>query len=260
MLTQENNNAPKLVSQINPSSLNLQRERMANMCHDIRLPVSAILGLSQILSDTMCSSQKKKECVAMLRDTSSMLAELLNEFIDLTRPDARKYELAQVPFDLEKIAQEALRIVSIKSRQKNIELYFKYSPSLSSTFVGDPARIRQILVNLLDNAIKFTNKGSVGLIVEGKELEGSRTRLNIEVCDTGIGIKKELLETIFDRYVQVHENLDVSMEGSGLGLSICQSLVTRMNGLISVDTTLRVGSTFRVMLDLALSDTLRDAA
>lgn len=224
---------------------------LAYMCHEIRTPIGAIIGLAHILSSQQCTPQRQKECTDMLRDTSGMLSELLDGMLDFAKIDAGMLELEQRVFNLEKTAGEAMLVVAVGAQAKGLTLQIDIGGDVPSQLVGDPLRLRQILVNLLANAVKFTTKGMIRLSVSARISAPGYYRISIVVADTGIGLTPEQCERIFDKYTQAHASISHKYGGTGLGLSICQALASLMHGDITVRSTPGMGSEFEVTLQLA---------
>jgi hypothetical protein len=229
---------------------------LAMICHEISTPLTAILGISQILANIECSVQKKKECTEVLRDSSNMLMGLLNNMLDSSKLDNGIVELERIPFDLTKVLEEARNIIAVKAMDKGLKVDMHISKPLPSLFMGDPLRIRQILLNLLGNAIKFTHCGIISLtMTEGAVLNGY-SQVCITVADPGIGIEKEQLGNIFGKCTQANPDIGRKYGGSGLGLFISRQLAHLMNGDIIVRSTPGKGSHFIVTLPLMKARTL----
>lgn len=227
-----------------------EADYLAIMCHEIATPLNAIIGLSYILANVECSPQKKNECGEMLRDSSNMIMELLKNMLEHSRIDAGMTEVENIAFDLTKVVQEAVHIIAVKASEKGLDLNVHIANELPTQCIGDPLRIRQILLNLLNNAIKFTEKGQVSLDVNKTTNMHGNDQLCITVADTGIGIKEEFIEKIFDKYTQADSSVSRKYGGTGLGLSISQELARLMQGSIAVKSWLGIGSHFIVTLPL----------
>jgi signal transduction histidine kinase len=223
------------------------------MCHEIGTPLSAIIGLSHILTNVDCSIEKKKECAEMLRNSSSMLMGLMKNMLDTSKIEAGMIKIESIDFDLLKVVQEAVQIVSLKAAEKGLDLKVNIEDGFPKQYLGDPLRMCQILVNLLSNAIKFTEKGAITISVSTKlELNG-RNQLCIAVSDTGIGMSEDELANIFSKYTQANSTISRKYGGTGLGLSICRDLAQLMQGDVSVESQLNVGSVFTLTLPLKKS-------
>jgi len=216
---------------------------LANMSHEIRTPLHGVIGLTQLLS---CQNlnDKQTDIVDKLTTSSNLLNQLIDNVLDIAKIETNKLHLEQVPFDIRKIIDECLMPLDVKSKEKNIHLTKTIDLSLPQYLVGDPNRISQILLNLIGNALKFTNIG--GVSVEFKVLANSNKHILLElsVTDTGIGISVEQQQKIFSNFTQANNTVSREYGGTGLGLSICRQLVALMSGTISVKSTEGKGSTF----------------
>lgn len=221
---------------------------LATICHEIRSPLNAIIGLSNILAHPDCSPEKRVQCTRVLRDSSDMLMELLNDMLDTTKLENGKLKIEHIPFDLRKVAEEAMNIMALKAEEKNLDFNSHICADLPASFIGDPLRIRQILLNLLSNAVKFTDAGFVSLNVEVKADSHRHCEIFITVSDSGIGIEKEKLGRIFDKYMQIATSRKYG--GTGLGLPISRELAHLMHGDISVKSEPGAGTRFIVTLPL----------
>lgn len=229
-------------------------EFLANMSHEIRTPMNAIIGLSQILSMSNPLSDKQREYLKTLQLSADSLLTLINDLLDISKIEARTVELERIPFNLSQILEEIVEISSVQAEHKNIQFITENNLDRSTIFAGDPTRLRQIFMNLCSNAVKFTNQGTITLVVKEQETQDPHVRMvSFEVRDTGIGIQTEKLETIFQKFVQADSSINRKYGGSGLGLAITKTLIEIMDGTIDVQSTLGKGSTFSVSLPLTLS-------
>lgn len=229
----------------------LKSEFLATMSHELRTPLHGILGFSQMLSSSTLPPQQAEYAQALHQSAESLLV-LLNDILDLSKIEAGRLSLEQVPFNLRNLAQEVLQLVAPTAAQKGLELSFSYNaPEL---LVGDPLRLRQILLNLASNAVKFTQKGCVIIVVEGP-VEPSRNPLPItlSVIDTGIGIPEDKQKLVFEKFTQAEGSTTRNFGGTGLGLAITKKLVEMMNGHIILHSRPGHGATFRVTVPLPLS-------
>lgn len=233
-----------------PSSRFEDEDSLALICHEIRTPLNAIVGLAAILADPKTSPAKQKKSARLLTDSACMLTELLNNFLDSSRLGHDGVELNHVIFDLNQVLEEARNIVAVKAEEKGLDIRIRTDKGRPALFVGDPFRIRQILLNLLGNAIKFTPKGTVSIHMTEEEGVDSLSEVRITVADCGIGIERERLATIFDKYSQGHASISRNYGGTGLGLYISQELAHLMGGRILVKSRYRKGSHFTVTLPL----------
>lgn len=226
---------------------------LANISHELRTPMNAVVGLANILMINGATPAKQREFITTLQLSAQSLMNLINDLLDIAKFESNDVKLEHIPFNLAEMVEEIVSIMSVKAEEKNIELHVNYSPMLNTEFIGDPLRLRQILMNLVGNAVKFTNKGNVTVHVECMvEKESKNIQLKINVSDTGIGISNDKLETIFNKFSQADTSITRKYGGTGLGLSICKTLVTLMNGTISVTSVPRKGSQFTVIIPLQL--------
>ena len=225
---------------------------LASMSHEIRTPMNAIIGMTDLLQETSLTSDQE-QYMGRLSSASTSLLGLINDILDISKIEAGHVELESVPFDLHDLVDKTAEMMAIRARTKKLELIALVHPDVPVFVTGDPTRLRQILVNLVSNAIKFTEHGEVVIRVEPAESEPGSFRCS--VTDTGIGIAQEQLQTIFDRFTQLDSSSTRKYGGSGLGLSLTKHLVELMSGHIEVDSRLGVGSTFSFVVRLPVAPT-----
>ncbi len=227
---------------------------LATMSHEIRTPMNAIVGLSAILASTSPLTHKQKEFIQTLRSSADSMLMLVNDLLDISKIEARAIELEELPFSLKDLMHEIEGMMSLRAREKDLSFAIDTRSVDNLVFVGDPARLRQVLLNLFSNAIKFTEKGGVSadVLKEDSEKPGV-ARISIVITDTGIGIAEEKIETVFEKFVQADSSISRKYGGTGLGLSITEKLIRAMGGTISVRSTLGEGSVFTVSLPLRLA-------
>jgi signal transduction histidine kinase/ligand-binding sensor domain-containing protein/CheY-like chemotaxis protein len=232
----------------------LKSEFLANMSHEIRTPMNGIIGMASLALMSE-SPGEQRQCLEMVRSCGNSLLTLLNEILDLSKIEADRLELNLVPFSLRDLIQETVRMLAPVAGQGNLRLVCEMAETLPEAFIGDPARIRQILFNLVGNAIKFTPRGKVRVRValEGPGPDAGRAPVHISVSDTGIGIAPDHLDVIFEPFRQADGTTTRRYGGTGLGLAICARLVQAMNGRIWAESEQGKGSTFHFVLDLALA-------
>jgi len=230
-------------------------EFLANMSHEIRTPMNAVVGLAHILDLSEPLTPKQREFIKTLKMSADSLLSLINDLLDIAKVEAGTVELEHVPFSVVKVAEEAVRIMKVRAQEKQLALTLNLRCACIETrhFYGDPARVRQILLNLCGNAIKFTEKGEVHLDLLCEPMADGRELVKIAVHDTGIGIPPDKMGTIFDKFVQADSSINRKYGGTGLGLAICKTLAEVMGGSITVDSILRRGSVFTLTLPLKVT-------
>ena len=262
----------------------MKSEFLANMSHEIRTPMNGIIGMVEMLAETKLSAEQQ-EYVDNIKVSNEHLLAIINGILDLSKVESGKMTIDSIPMNISSLCNEVVSLFAVKARQRGLTLDYHYTEALSPYIKGDPVRIKQIMVNLVNNAIKFTREGG-RVSIDVKHMENNpcedkygnhksicshelqveqashyntddRGSVNhqdmtlcIEVTDTGVGIKPESLEAIFDAYDQANKSTHRLYGGTGLGLSVCKSLVELMGGYIEVDSAVGIGTTFTVLLPL----------
>lgn len=222
-------------------------EFLANMSHEIRTPMNGVLGMTQVLQGSGLTHDQA-ESVKIIMRSGEALMTILNDILDFSKIEAGKLEFAAKPFDLEDAVEDVVALLGTTANQKHIELILDYKNSINHMVIGDAGRVRQILTNLVGNAIKFTSVGSVLLKVRVTSLD-DMLNVDIDVKDTGIGIAEENLERIFDEFSQADGSTTRLYGGTGLGLSITKSLVKAMEGHIKAESRLGYGTNISLQLE-----------
>ena len=266
----------------------MKSEFLANMSHEIRTPMNGIIGMVEMLAETKLSAEQQ-EYVDNIKVSNEHLLAIINGILDLSKVESGKMTIDSIPMNISSLCNEVVSLFAVKARQRGLTLDYHYTEALSPYIKGDPVRIKQIMVNLVNNAIKFTREGG-RVTIDVKHMENNPCEdkygnhksicshelqveqashyntddsgsvnhqdmtLCIEVTDTGVGIKPESLEAIFDAYDQANKSTHRLYGGTGLGLSVCKSLVELMGGYIEVDSAVGIGTTFTVLLPLSPID------
>jgi signal transduction histidine kinase/HPt (histidine-containing phosphotransfer) domain-containing protein/ActR/RegA family two-component response regulator len=217
---------------------------LANMSHELRTPMNAVLGMNELLSRTALSPLQKNYAFHV-RSSATMLLSIINDILDFSKIEDSKLTLSPAPYNVNSLLSDVITLVSVKVAEKELSFIVDLDPSIPSILVGDVIRIKQILINLLNNAVKFTNKGEIKLTITAKNSpDYKRTDLHFRIADTGIGIPKAKQSELFNRFTRIENAQNAPVEGSGLGLSICKGLISLMGGTLSLESDEGAGSVF----------------
>ncbi|MDJ0766759.1 MAG: response regulator, partial [Myxococcota bacterium] len=228
-------------------------EFLANMSHEIRTPMNGVLGMAQLVLDSDDLSMEHRDQIETIHHSGESLLTIINDILDFSKIEAGKLDIEPIPFDLQVASAEVADLLAPKALEKSLELVFRYAPDAPRYLVGDPGRIRQIILNLAGNAIKFTSNGHVMIEIEGEEESEEEALVKVSIHDTGLGMDEEARSKLFKPFSQADASTTRKFGGTGLGLAISRQLVGMMGGEIGVESAPGKGSTFWFTLRLSRS-------
>ena len=226
---------------------------LANMSHEIRTPINAVLGMNEMIRREADNEQIRKYSWN-IKSASETLLSLINDILDFSKIESGKMEIVETAYQLSSLLNDVVNMIRYKAEQKGLEFYIKVDESIPDSLIGDEVRIRQVIVNILNNAVKYTPEGSVTFDVRGEKTDEGNLLLRIASIDTGLGIKEEDKGKLFSKFQRLDVEKNRNVEGTGLGLSITLRLVEMMHGTIDVESTYGEGSTFTITLPQKIDD------
>ncbi len=254
MLFKDENARAKKAAERAEELTRAQNRFFSSMSHEIRTPINSILGLNELILRDENASDEVLRDAAGIQGAGKLLLTLINDILDFSRMEAGSMDIVQVDYRVGDLLSEIVNMIWLKAEEKGLKFNVNIDPSVPSVLYGDEVRIKQIIINLLNNAVKYTAEGSIDLRIDSEDVDERTTMLSISISDTGTGIKKEALPHLFEAFRRVDEEKNRYIEGTGLGLSIVKQFTELMGGTVTVNSIYGEGSTFTVTLEQGISD------
>jgi PAS domain S-box-containing protein len=232
----------------------MKAQFLSNMSHEIRTPLNAIIGLSNLMINEDDVDERKRENLKAIKFSADHLHAIINDILDFSKIEAGKVTLEKIDFNIRELIDNAAKTLELKAKEKNLNLKTYIEEDTPQILIGDPVRLNQIIINLVGNAVKFTETGGVEIKVEVNKKENSNISLNFKICDTGIGISQHRINKIFESFTQAYVDTTRKYGGTGLGLAITKRLVELQGGEVKVESTVGKGSVFSFIVTFGISD------